>query len=247
MAENETIDFEYGDPENPRGNAFAYWRLVSDVDGERFERIIAANFVASPLFLGRQSIAATFPPQIVESYELLLAIARKAGIDLILVEEVELPLENFDFEVFFREQLARFNRVVAAYLRQYSFSLRVECSVDSGAEPEFSEIRGIRDIKRLTHEARRFFLVHRNNTQARKALLRIRKIANTLNSPTRKYDVEDLLALLNNPDERVEELASLYHRKFVAICTERYEEAAKFKRAIRFLSRRISHGISARE
>ena len=246
MAENEDICFDNGDPGRPRGNAFAYWRLVSDIDGERFERIIATNFVASPLFLGQQSLAATFPPQVVESYEQLLALAHRVGIDLILVDEVAIPPENFDFEAFFKRQLVRFNRIVAAYLRRYSASLGSVCPEETEGGTETSELENIRSIKRLTQEARQSFLVHQNNARARTALLRIRKIANTLNSPTRKYDVEDLLALLNNPDERVEELSLLYYRKFIAICTECYEDAEKLKRAIRRLSRSISLGIPSR-
>jgi len=246
MAENGDIFFEYGNSGKPRGNAFAYWRLVSDVDGERFERIIVTHFVASPLFLGQRSVAATFPPQVVESYEQLIAIARRAEIDLILVDEVELPPEDFDFEVFFRKQLRHFNKVVASYLKRYSASLGSVCPEDVGDRPQDTEIEYIRDIKRLTHEARESFLVRQNSAQARKALLRIRKIANTLNSPTLKYDVEELLSLLNNPDNRVEELTHLYHKKFIAICTERYEDAARLKRAIRQLSLSISQDIPPR-
>jgi len=235
MPEDDALQFEYGDPKKPRGSAFAYWRL--DIESAKFERIIAANFVISPLFLGPHSVAATFPPQVMDTHEQLLAIARRAKIDLILVDEIRLLQGGLDFQDFFKKQLARFNQVVAAYLKYYIDSLQ-----DAGGEgaPEGGEIESIRDIKRLSQEARKSFLVHQNSAQARQTLIRIRKIANTLNSPTRKYDVEDLLVLLSNPDERVEELTRLYHKKFIAICTEHYEDAEQLKRAISHLSRSIS-------
>jgi len=239
MKDNKDILFEYGDPQKPRGNALAYWRLLADAENENFQRIIATNFVISPLFVGQQGIAATFPPQVIENYDKLLDIARKAEIDLIFVDELKIPLDEFDFDNFFKTQFARFNKIVATYLKRYAiaFESLPEYRED---KTENSELENINSIDRLTREARQSLLGHRNATQAQNTLLRIRKIANTLNSPIYKYDVEDLLGFLGCPDERVEELSLLYHRKFIAICTERYEDAEKLKRAIRHLARSIS-------
>jgi hypothetical protein len=239
MKDNKDILFEYGDPDKPRGNALAYWRLLTDAENENFQRIIATNFVISPLFIGHQGIAATFPPQVIETYDRLLDIARKAEIDLIFVDELKIPLDDFDFDNFFKTQFARFNKIVAAYLKRYAiaFENMPEYEPDT---VEGSELENINDLDRLAREARESLLCRQNTAQAQNALLRIRKIANTLNSPSYKYDIEDLLRFLNCPDERVEELSRLYHRKFIAICTERYEDAEKLKRAIRHLAHSIS-------
>ncbi|MDR2733681.1 MAG: hypothetical protein LBC99_03425 [Spirochaetota bacterium] len=239
MKDNKDILFEYGDPNKPRGNALAYWRLLTDAESESFQRIIATNFVISPLFIGHQGIAATFPPQVIETYDRLLDIARKAEIDLIFVDELKIPLDDFDFDNFFKTQFARFNKIVAAYLKRYAVAFE-NLPEHEAVGTENSELENINNIDRLTQEARQSLLAHPGTAQAQNALLRIRKIAATLNSPSYKYDVEDLLEFLNCPDERVEELSRLYHRKFIAIYTERYEDAEKLKRAIRHLSRSIS-------
>jgi len=241
MDEPASLHFEYGDPQHPRGNALAYWRLTAHVGDESFEKLIVTNFVISPMYIGRQSVAATFPPQLVDSLDELISLAHRAEIDLILVREVDLPAEEFDFETFFRQQLSHFNRLVALYTEQYGQSLGTD-DQPQGPAVQKDEIESLRDISRLADEARRAFIIQHNAARARETLLKIRRIAHSLNSPTYKYDVEELLLLLSNPDNRIDELSSLYFRKFMAICTEQYEDAARLRQSIRLLARTITAG-----
>lgn len=244
MADTDDLRFEYGDPLHPRGNALAYWRLVTEIGEERITRLIVTNFVISPLFVDNQSIAATFPPQLLDSHDELLEIARRTNVDVLRVRDVSLPVEEFDFETFFKQQLSYFNQIVTSYTRLYTESLS-GAAADMSGQPEASgavEIDSLQRISELADQARRAFLVQQNAARAREMLLKIRSIANTLNSPTYKYDIENLLMLLNNPDHRIERLSQLYFRKFIAICTEHYEDAARLKRSIRQLSRSITPG-----
>jgi hypothetical protein len=239
MDEPTSLNFEYGDPLRPRGNALAYWRLTTRLGDEDLEKLIVTNFVISPLTIGQQSVAATFPPQLVDSRDELLTLAQKADVDLILVGEVKLPAEDFDFESFFRQQLSYFVNLVALYTERYGVSLGTLDQSPVHSETK-DEVASLHDINRLADQAREAFIVQQNASRAREMLLKIRRIAHTLNSPIYKYDIEELLLLLSNPDKRIDTLSQLYFRKFLAICTEQYEDAAQLKQSIRSLSKNIT-------
>ncbi|HOG64271.1 MAG TPA: hypothetical protein PLD82_02400 [Spirochaetota bacterium] len=239
MDEQQDLNFEYGDPLHPKGNALAYWKLTAHFGDESFEKLIVTNFVISPMYIGKQSVAATFPPQLVDSLDDLVALAHRAEVDLIRVREVDLPAEEFDFESFFKQQLSHFNRLVAQYTEQYGQALGTEDQPEIDAEPH-DELTSLQNIIRLAEQARQAFLIQHNAARARETLLKIRRMALALNSPTYKYDVEELLLLLNNPDSRIDDLSHLYFQKFMAICTEQYEEAARLKQSIRRLAKRIT-------
>lgn len=240
----ESLHFQYGDPRHPRGNALAYWQLTAHTGDDSFEKLIVTNFVVSPLYIGRQSVAATFPPQIIDSLDELMRLAQRAKVDLLFVRRVDLPAEEFDFESFFKQQLSYFNQLVASYTERYGLSLGTpEQPTDSTAQKD--EIESLRDANRLTDEARKAFTIQHNATLAREMLIKIRRIIHSLNSPTYKYDIEELLLLLSNPDSRIDQLSTLYFKKFMAICTEQYEDAAQLRQAIRVLSHIIdSEGFS---
>ena len=230
---------EYGNPERLTGNAFAYWQIKPAPEAAaRGLRFIVTNFIVSPLLFNNHTIAATFPPVVFDSREQILELAKKTNTDIILMEEIEIPDDNFDFVGFFKEQIVSFNRVVTSYSMRYTDGLARPVT-DPASLLENSEMVHLQEMIRMTEEARAAYLSVRSRTRARDMVLKIRKIGNTLNTPSFKYDVENMLALLGNPDERVEEITGLYFQKFMAIYMEKYELAEKLKKEINRISRNL--------
>jgi len=235
--DNTKFNLEFGKFDDLTGNAFAYWEIEITSDEKPVKKIVVTNFIVSPLFFNKHTIAATFPPVIFETKEKMLEIARKANIDIIKIESVEIPENNFDFTRFFRKQLSSFNKIVTKYSLLYSDKLS---GVKMERSPESqNEIENLQQINRLAEEAREAFVLKRNKVQARDMIIQMKKIGNTLNSPSFKYDIENLIILLKNPDSRVDKLSELYFKKFLAIYTEQYEEAAMLKEEIKKLSHTI--------
>lgn len=234
--DTDNFTLEYGDPAVPSGNVLAYWKLTAVNDGEQVIKYVVSNFIVSPIMFNRNTVAATFPPVVFEEKQAFQDLARRGGLDIILVDEIEIPEEAFDFTSFFKEQLTRFNELVTGYSKQYAEWLQHK------ETPEISEVDehdGLVKMNRLAEEVREAYLVKRNQELAKKTSLQIREIANKLNSPNYKYDIETLISILNIPDHTVDELSRLYFQKFFAIYLEQYEEAANLKQQIHDLLTRI--------
>jgi len=229
---------EFGNIQHLTGNAFAYWLVVPPEESRAKglkEKYIVTNFIVSPLLFNNHTIAATFPPVVFDSREAIIELARKTDTDVIKIEETTIPEENFDFLNFFRKQLTSFNKVVTNYSILYTEHL-TDKPVARDVIREQNEIDNLHRIEKLAEEARSAYLSNRNKALVRDMMLRIRKIGNSLNTPNFKYDVENMIALLGNPDKRVEKLTELYFKKFMAIYLEQYEEAERLKREIRTLA-----------
>lgn len=255
----DELSLERGDPGRPVGSCFAYWEAEAEVDGAAVRRVIAVHFVVSPLAWREHTVAATFPPVLLGDADEIRELAERAGADVIRVDEVTIPLEGFDFPGFFRRQLDVFNTLVTAYSLAYARGIGLptpgaaatdEGAPDPGAPdagaaapgPAPADERALRLLDGLAAEARAAYLASRDPAGARRTVLRMRRIANELNTGSYKYDVENLIARLSNPDRRVEELAGLFFRKFLAIREERYEDAEELKRRIDGLSAAIDRG-----
>lgn len=236
--EQPGFTLEFGDLQHLTGNAFAYWLVVPPKEGKAGglkEKYIVTNFIVSPLLFNNHTIAATFPPVVFDSREEIMELARKTGTDVIKIEETTIPDENFDFLNFFRKQLTSFNKVVTNYSVLYTEHL-TDKPASGEIIREHNEIDNLHRIEKLADEARTAYLSNRNRAMARDMTLRIRKIGNALNTPNFKYDVENMIALLGNPDKRVEKLTELYFKKFMAIYLEQYEEAERLKKEIKNLA-----------
>ena len=229
---------EFGSIQHLTGNAFAYWLVAPPTEGKAKglkKKYIVTNFIVSPLLFNNHTIAATFPPVVFDTREEIIELARKTDTDVIKIEETTIPDENFDFLNFFRKQLTSFNKVVTNYSILYTEHLS-DKPASGEIIREHNEIENLHQIEKLAEEARNAYLDNRNKAIARDMTLRIRKIGNALNTPNFKYDVENMIALLGNPDKKVEKLTELYFKKFMAIYLEQYEEAERLKKEIRNLA-----------
>lgn len=227
---------EYGNTEVPTGNVLAYWKLTAVNPEEQVVKYVVSNFIVSPIMFNRNTVAATFPPVVYEDKKDFFEMARRGGLDVILVDEITIPEDSFDFTAFFKQQLIRFNEIVTAYSRSYAEWLKDK---DEPVISDVDEHDGLVKMNRLAEKVRDAYLVKRNKELAKKTALQIREIANKLNAPNYKYDIENLISVLNVPDDLVDRLTELYFEKFFAIYMEQYEDAARLKEEISRLLNRI--------
>lgn len=240
--QEHNFELERGNINELSGNVFVYWMVSTnqeeEEEKEKVNKIVVTNFIVSPLQFEKNTIAATFPPIVFEHREEVLALADKANIDVIRMDSVDIPEEGFNFNTFFKKQLGQFNKVVSDYSRIYADNLS---SAMEGAAPEkASEKENLEHIRELVRDTREAYRLHRNKKLATDMIIQLRRISHVINSPTPKYDIENLIGLLDNPDERVDEVSALYFQKFFAIYTEQYEEAEKLKQEIENIKTRLS-------
>ena len=229
-------NLEFGDHDKPTGNAIVYWEIKSMVKNKEVKKIIATNFIVSPLLFNKDTIAATFPPIVLDSKDILMITVKRGNIDLIKGEKISVPVNPSDFLVFFKKQLSFFNKIVLQYSRRYAEYIFRK---NDGSEELLDEQQALEEIGHLAEDAREAFIKKQNKQLARHMIIKMRQIEHKLNSPNVKYDIENLIGILEIPDEMVKTISGLYTKKFLAIQSEHYETAETLKKQINNLSKKL--------
>jgi len=224
--------FEYGDSDNPTGNAIIYWHLAGNKEVLESANIVASNFVISPLQYKNETLMVNFPPVLIESHEELVALARDNNIDLIRGEDITVPDEVKDIYKFYKKQIKKYNGVLQQYLLAYKKKNSVNVSMMS--LPQLigradSLMRGVRNMVRKGLEKERIV----------EEVGKLREIQHYFNNEMKGFDLERIISVIDKPDEDIDQLVDLYRQKFIAIFLEDYEKATALKGEIEKLEENI--------
>jgi len=226
------MKLEFGDINNPTGNAIIYWRIKKKNKIFKNAKILASNFVISALQMKDETLVVNFPPVLVDSYEDLLEIARANNIDIIKGEDVDLPDDIEDFNDFYKEQIDRHNDLIQDYLFAYK----------DKKNPAFSE----KTLPHLINLASETMESVRNLVRVRgsRDVIRIKvklleDLHDDLNQKMAGYDLKNIIHLIDRPGTKVDRLVDLYKRKFYAVFLENYEQAHRLKVEIHRIEREL--------
>ena len=224
--------FEYGDSDNPTGNAIIYWRLAGNKEVLESADIVASNFVISPLQYKNETLMVNFPPVLIESHEELVALARDNNIDLIRGEDITVPDEVKDIYKFYKKQIKKYNGVLQQYLLAYKEKNSVNVSMMS--LPQLigradSLMRSVRKMVRKGLEKERIV----------EEVGKLREIQHYFDNEMKGFDLERIIGVIDRPDEDIDQLVDLYRQKFIAIFLEDYEKATTLKGEIEKLEEDI--------
>jgi hypothetical protein len=225
--------FEYGDKENPTGNAIIYWRLKGNREAVENAEYIASNFMISPLQYKNETLMVNFPPVLIENHDELLAIAQSNNIDLIRGEDIVVPKEVKDFYKFYKKQIKKYNGL----LQQYLLSYKEKKSVNVGlmSLPELITqadviMRSVRKMVRKGYERDRI----------REEIGKLREIQHYFDVEMKGFDLERIIPVLDRPDMSIDQLVDLYKQKFIALFLEDYEKAHTLKAKILRLEKKLT-------
>ncbi|MCK4925216.1 MAG: hypothetical protein KAS61_09585 [Spirochaetes bacterium] len=226
------MKFEYGDSDNPTGNAIIYWRLEGNTEVLENAEIVASNFVISPLQYKNETLMVNFPPVLIENHEQLFALARDNNIDLIRGEDVEGPDEVKDIYKFYKKQIKKYNGVLQQYLLAYKEKKSVNVSMMSLPQlinQADSIMRGVRKMVRKGGEQERIG----------KEIGKLREIQHYFDNEMKGFDLNGIIPIIDQPDTYIDQLVDLYRQKFLAIFLEDYEKARTLKDEIERLEKNI--------
>jgi hypothetical protein len=226
------MKIEYGDIENPTGNAIIYWKIKKANKIFKNARILASNFVISALQLKDETIVVNFPPVLVDSYEDLLGIAESNNIDLIKGDDIDLPDDIDDFNEFYKKQIEKHNDLIQEYLIAY----KAKQSPD-GAERSLPQLINL--ASETMDSVRKLVKVRGSRDSIRVKLKLLQDIDEDLNREMRGFDLRNIIHLIERPGLEVDRLVDLYKRKFFAIFLENYEQADLLKKEIRRIERSL--------
>jgi len=219
------MKIEYGDINNPTGNAIIYWRLKKRSKLFKNAKILASNFVVSALQLKDETLVVNFPPVLVDSYEDLLGIAESNNIDIIRGEDIDLADEIDDFNEFYKQQIEKHNDLIQEYLIAYKQKRQPE-------ETEKSLPQLINLASETMDSVRKLIKVRGNRDVIRVKIRLLENLHEDLNRTMRGFDLRNIIHLIERPGTEVDRLIDLYKRKFYAIFLENYEQADMLKREI---------------
>jgi len=227
------MNFEYGDRENPTGNAIIYWHLKGNREVFDNAEIIASNFVISPLQYKNETLMVNFPPVLINSHDELLAIARNNNIDLIRGEDVVVPAEVKDFYKFYKKQIKKYNGLLQEYLLSYKEKNSVNVSMMSLPElinQADSIMRGVRKMVRKGE----------GSEHISEEIGKLRELQQYFDIEMKGFDLKRIIRLIDRPDMNIDQLVDLYKQKFLAIFLEDYEKANALKEEIRRLEQNFT-------
>ena len=224
--------FEYGDSDNPTGNAIIYWHLEGKIEVLENAEIIASNFVISPLQYKNETLMVNFPPVLIDTHEELLSLARDNGIDLIWGEDIKVPDEVKDIYKFYKKQVKKYNGVLQKYLLAYKEKNSVNVSMMSLPQligQADSLMRGVRKMVRKGLEKERIS----------EEVGKLREIQHYFDHEMKGFNLNRIINVIDRPDGDVDQLVDLYRQKFIAIFLEDYEKASALKSEIERLEESI--------
>jgi hypothetical protein len=219
------MKIEYGDINNPTGNAIIYWRLKKRSKLFKNAKILASNFVVSALQLKDETLVVNFPPVLVDSYEDLLVIAESNNIDLIKGEDIDLSDEIDDFNEFYKAQIEKHNGLIQEYLIAYKQKRQPK-------ETEKSLPQLINLASETMTSVRKLIKVRGNRDVIKVKIGLLEDLHEDLNRTMRGFDLRNIIHLIERPGTEVDRLIDLYKRKFYAIFLENYEQADMLKKEI---------------
>lgn len=219
------MKIEHGDLNNPTGNAIIYWMIKKVSKIFKDAKILASNFVISPLQFKDETLVVNFPPVLVDNYEDLLGIAESNNIDLIRGEDIDLPDEIDDFNEFYKKQIEKHNDLIQEYLFAYK-------EKQSPGDEQKSLPQLINLASETMESVRKLVKVRGNRNSIRVKLRLLEDLHEDLNREMRGFDLRNIIHLIERPGSEVDRLVDLYKRKFFAIFLENYEQADLLKREI---------------
>jgi hypothetical protein len=228
------MDLEHGDIKKPTGNAIIYWNIKGENPLVKQAKIIASNFVISPLQFNDETLMVNFPPILIENHDKLIEIVVAQNVDLIQGGEIFIPKEITDFNKFYRKQIDKYNDIIQEYLLAFK---------EQGKQKHTSN----KNLPQLINEAGELMVNVRKLVKARgkRTLIdvkieKLKEIEENLNNEMRGLDLGRILRYIEKPDREVDELVDLYTRKFFAIFLEDYEKADFLKQEIKKIEKSIS-------
>lgn len=227
------MKFEYGDSDNPTGNAIIFWRLEGNTEVLENAEIVASNFVISPLQYKNETLMVNFPPVLIENHEELLALARNNNIDLIRGEDIKVPDEVKDIYKFYKKQIKKYNGVLQQYLLAYKEKKNVNVSMMSLPQlinQADSIMRGVRKMVRKGGE----------QEHVGEEIGKLREIQHYFDNEMKGFDLTGIISIIDQPDMYIDQLVDLYRQKFLAIFLEDYEKARTLKGEIERLEENIT-------
>jgi len=219
------MNLEFGDINNPTGNAIIYWRIKKKSKIFKNAKILASNFVISVLQMKDETLVVNFPPVLVDTYEDLLGIAESNNIDIIKGEDVDLPDDIEDFNDFYKEQIEQHNDLIQDYLVAYK-------DKKNPAESEKTVPHLINLASETMESVRKLIRVRGSHDVIRIKLKLLEDLHDDLNQKMAGYDLKNIIHLIERPGTEVDRLVDLYKRKFYAVFLENYEQAHRLKAEI---------------
>jgi hypothetical protein len=227
------MKFEYGDGENPTGNAIIYWHLKGNREVFDNAEIIASNFVISPLQYKNETLMVNFPPVLIGSQTDLVSIAQKNGIDLIRGEDIVVPAEVKDFYKFYKKHIKKYNGLLQQYLLAYKEKNSVNVSMMSLPELITQADSVMRNVRRMVRKGE-------GKEEIKEQIGKLRELQHYFDIEMKGFDLRRIIRLLDRPDMNIDQLVDLYKQKFLAIFLEDYEKASALKKEILKLEGKIT-------
>jgi hypothetical protein len=227
------MELEFGDRENPTGNAIIYWRLKGNRKIFDDAEIVASNFVISPLQNKNETLMVNFPPVLLESQDELFAIVENNNIDLIRGSDIVVPEEVNDFYKFYKKQIKKYNSILQEYLLAYKEKKRVNVSMMSLPQLINQADAIMRRIRRLVRKGS-------EQERIKEEIDKLREIQHYFDMEMKGFDLKGIIHILDRPSMTVDQLVDLYKQKFLAIFLEDYEKASALKSEIQDLERNLA-------
>jgi hypothetical protein len=217
---------ERGNIHKPTGNAIIYWHLRGNNRLFKDARIIASNFVISPLQVKEENLMVNFPPVLIEDYDELLVIAERNNLDLIKGEDITVPDDIDDITEFYKQQIEKYKGIIQEYVSAFK-----EKNIDSEVSITIPQL-----ISRstLVMEKIRTMIKYREKKELiDQKMMELRDLQNRLVDEMPGLRFERLIPLLQRSSPEIDELIGLYQQKLLALFLEDYERAERLKREIR--------------
>jgi len=227
------MKIEYGDINNPTGNAIIFWRIKGDNKFFKDSKILASNFVISVLQLKNETLVVNFPPVLMESYEHLYKIAEANNIDLIRGDDIIIPSDTTNFNTFYKKQISKYNSIIQEYLLAYK-------EKNNPTEKEKSLPQLINLAGETMESVRKLVKIKGKSDTIQVKIKMLEGIQENLNREMRGFDLTNIIHIIDNPDTMIDRLVDLYKKKFLAIFLENYEQADILKQEITKIENNLS-------
>ncbi len=229
------MKIEYGDINNPTGNAIIFWRIKGDNKLFKDSKILASNFVVSVLQLKNETLVVNFPPVLIESYENLYKIAEANNIDLIRGDDIIIPKDTTNFNTFYKKQISKYNSIIQEYLLAYK-----EKNIPIETDKEKSLPQLINLAGETMESVRKLVKIKGRGDIIQVKIKMLEEIQENLNREMRGFDLTNIIHIIDNPDTMIDRLVDLYKKKFLAIFLENYEQADILKKEITKIENNLS-------
>jgi hypothetical protein len=227
------MQIEFGDIDNPTGNAIIFWKLKGNNKLFKNAKIVASNFVISPLQFKNEILMVNFPPVLIEDFEKLLTIAEVNNIDLIKGEDIFVPDDIDDFQKFYKKQIEKYNGIIKRYLLAYK-------EKNSETVTMMSLPQLINEADSLMRGVRKLVKKEEKKELIKGKIEKLQEIQQHLNDEMKGFDLAGIIRIIDNPHNAIDQLVDLYKQKFLAIFLEDYEKAHLLKKEILSIEKELA-------